>query len=77
MSGVILLTGATGFLGAQITRRILGQTDHSIIAIVRAEDDITASRRLARAWWDFPELPEFMVIGLWFEVVMYLNSNLV
>src|SRR5262245_36881457 len=56
MGGVVLLTGATGFLGAQVARRLVSQTDHEVVALVRAPDAHAASRRLARAWWDWPEL---------------------
>lgn len=56
IGSVILLTGATGFLGAQIVQRILDKTEHSIITLVRANDNETALRRLKRTWWDFPEL---------------------
>jgi long-chain acyl-CoA synthetase len=56
MGGVVLLTGATGFLGAQVARRLIAQTDHEVVALVRAPDAVAASRRLARAWWDWPEL---------------------
>ncbi|HKE98385.1 MAG TPA: AMP-binding protein [Actinomycetes bacterium] len=56
MGGVVLLTGATGFLGAQVARRLLAQTDHDVVALVRAADRRAAARRLARAWWDWPEL---------------------
>jgi long-chain acyl-CoA synthetase len=54
MSAVVLLTGATGFLGSQIARRLLESTDAVIVALVRAEDGAAAERRLARAWWDWP-----------------------
>ena len=56
MSGVVLLTGATGFLGSQVARWIIANTEHSIVALVRAEDEEAAARRLSRAWWDWPEL---------------------
>jgi long-chain acyl-CoA synthetase len=56
MGGVVLLTGATGFLGAQVARRLVSRTDHQVVALVRAPDAEAASRRLARAWWDWPEL---------------------
>jgi long-chain acyl-CoA synthetase len=56
MGGVVLLTGATGFLGAQVARRLLERTDHEVVALVRAPDAHAATRRLARAWWDWPEL---------------------
>jgi long-chain acyl-CoA synthetase len=55
MRGVILLTGATGFLGAQVARRILRDTDHAIVALVRARDAEEAKQRLERAWDDWPE----------------------
>jgi long-chain acyl-CoA synthetase len=61
MNGIIahrcvLLTGATGFLGAQIARRLLHETDLTVIALVRAENQATAAHHLSRAWWDWPEL---------------------
>jgi long-chain acyl-CoA synthetase len=56
MGGVVLLTGATGFLGAQVARRLVSQADHEVVALVRGPDARAASRRLARAWWDWPEL---------------------
>jgi long-chain acyl-CoA synthetase len=56
MGGVILLTGATGFLGAQVARRLVERTDHQVVALVRAPDAKAATRRLVRAWWDWPEL---------------------
>jgi long-chain acyl-CoA synthetase len=56
MGGVILLTGATGFLGTQVARRLLERTDHDLVALVQAPDQATARQLLARAWWDWPEL---------------------
>jgi long-chain acyl-CoA synthetase len=52
----VLLTGATGFLGGQIARRLLDEPDLTIIALVRAEDRSAAADRLSRSWWDWPEL---------------------
>ena len=52
----VLLTGATGFLGAQIALRLLKEKDLTIIVLVRAEDQAAAVQRLERAWWDSPEL---------------------
>jgi len=54
--GAALLTGATGFLGAQVARRLLERTDYTFYALIRAEDAAGASHRLSRAWWDWPEL---------------------
>jgi long-chain acyl-CoA synthetase len=56
MNGVVLLTGATGFLGTRIARRLLEMTDCTVLALVRASDRDAAALRLARAWWDWPEL---------------------
>jgi long-chain acyl-CoA synthetase len=56
LSGVVLLTGGTGFLGTHLAHRLIGETDHGIVALVRAGDQEEAARRLSRAWWDFPEL---------------------
>jgi long-chain acyl-CoA synthetase len=56
MGGVILLTGATGFLGTQVARRLLERTDHDLVALVQAPDQATARRLLMRAWSDYPEL---------------------
>lgn len=55
MRGVILLTGATGFLGAQVVRRILRDTDHTVVALVRARDAEEARQRLERSWREWPE----------------------
>lgn len=52
----VLITGATGFLGTQIIQRLLNETQHKIIVLVRGYDGDTALRRLKRAWWEFPEL---------------------
>jgi long-chain acyl-CoA synthetase len=56
VSDRVLLTGATGFLGGQIARRLIRVAGCEIVALVRAEDREAAERRLSRAWWDWPEL---------------------
>ncbi|MHB1294536.1 MAG: SDR family oxidoreductase [Anaerolineae bacterium] len=56
MSHCVLLTGATGFLGTQVARRILRETDGPLWVLVRGEDADNARRRLERLWWDWPEL---------------------
>ena len=58
MGGVILLTGGTGFLGAQVARRMLSNTDHTVVALVRARDAEEAKQRLERAWSEWPELAQ-------------------
>ena len=42
----VLLTGATGFLGMELLVRLLEQTDHEVVALVRAADDAGATARL-------------------------------
>jgi long-chain acyl-CoA synthetase len=54
--GAVLLTGASGFLGAQIARRLLAGTDGVVYALVRGGSPAEATQRLARVWWDWPEL---------------------
>jgi len=44
--GPLLLTGATGFVGMELLVRLLEQTDHDVIALVRASDDDAAQRRI-------------------------------
>jgi long-chain acyl-CoA synthetase len=67
MTNTILLTGANGFLGTQIALRLLKNPDNNIVAMVRAEDDKAAEKRLLRTWWDWPELAE--AIGSRVEVL--------
>jgi len=45
-SGTVLLTGATGFLGVEVLARLLEDTDHDVIALVRGEDDAAAQTRV-------------------------------
>lgn len=42
----LLLTGATGFLGTELLVRYLQRSDRTVYAIVRADDDAHAQRRL-------------------------------
>jgi long-chain acyl-CoA synthetase len=55
MSGLILLTGATGFLGAQIARLLLRDTEHRLAVLVRGKDEPEARRRLESVWYEWPE----------------------
>lgn len=54
----VMITGASGFLGTQVTRLSLEQNDHPICVIVRGRDLYDAKNRLKRIWWDWPELVE-------------------
>jgi len=46
MSGAILLTGATGFLGMDALARLIERGDEQIVVLVRARDDDEAGERL-------------------------------
>ncbi|WP_370947030.1 thioester reductase domain-containing protein [Amycolatopsis sp. cg5] len=54
--GVILLTGATGFLGGHLLLELLRRGDAQVVCLVRGADDEDAARRLgdALAGWDLP-----------------------
>ncbi len=52
----VLITGATGFLGTQLVRRILAETKQKIIVLVRGEKLSATQNRLKNSWWDYPEL---------------------
>jgi long-chain acyl-CoA synthetase len=56
MGRVNLLTGGTGFVGTHVARHLLREPDVELAVLVRAADPADARRRLARAWWDVPEL---------------------
>ena len=56
MNNIVFLTGGTGFIGTQIARRLIKDTIHTILVLVRAENEQAASNRLARAWWDWQDL---------------------
>ena len=47
MSGAILLTGATGFLGMDTLARLIDEGEERIVVLVRARDDGAARERLA------------------------------
>ena len=44
MSGRVLLTGATGFLGMEVLARLLERTEREVLCLVRAEDREAAER---------------------------------
>lgn len=55
-TGLVFLTGATGFLGTQIARRVISNTNLSIVALVRGKNNEESTKRLGREWWAWPEL---------------------
>ena len=56
MSDTILLTGGTGFLGTELTARLIRLTDCIIYVLVRAVDESEAYHRLRAAWYHEKEL---------------------
>ena len=60
MKDAVFITGATGFLGTQVTRLILEQTEHPILVLVRGRDLSDAKLRLERIWWDWSNMTEAM-----------------
>jgi long-chain acyl-CoA synthetase len=52
----VLLTGANGFVGTQIARLLLQNKEVTLLALIRAANAEEGARRLARDWWDWPEL---------------------
>lgn len=56
MHAKVLLTGASGFLGTQIARRLITETDSQVTVLIRASSFGDAVLRLKRSWWDWPEL---------------------
>ncbi len=67
----VLLTGSSGFLGAQIARRLITQTNSQITVLIRASNHENAVLRLKRSWWDWPEL--YQNIG---DRIQVLNGDL-
>jgi thioester reductase-like protein len=57
MKPAVFLTGATGFLGMEVLARLLEAGDREVLALVRADDDAGAERRLddvLATLWDDP-----------------------
>ena len=52
MGSVVLLTGATGFVGTEVGSRLLDRDDVSLIALVKAATDDEARRVALRSWYD-------------------------
>ena len=46
MSGPVLITGATGFVGMELLVRLLEREDRDVVALVRARDDAAAQARI-------------------------------
>jgi long-chain acyl-CoA synthetase len=61
LKNVVFLTGATGFLGTQIVRRLIKKENICVIVLVRGQNFEDAHRHLSRAWWEWPDLMEKIV----------------
>ena len=61
LKNIVFLTGATGFLGTQIVRRLIKNEDICVIVLVRGKNFEDAHRHLHRAWWEWPDLMEEIV----------------
>ena len=67
MSSTVFLTGATGFLGTQVARRLMAMGDLRLMALVRGKDQQEAASRLERTWWPWTEIAN--AIGTRVEVL--------
>ena len=56
MGGVVLLTGATGFVGTEVAQRLLDRTDLALVALVQAASDDEARRVTRRTWYGRTQL---------------------
>ena len=58
MGRVVLLTGATGFVGTEIAVRLLDRDDVTLVCLVQAATDDAALREARRAWYGRGQLPD-------------------
>lgn len=56
MKKIVFLTGATGFLGTEIAKRLIKRGDIILILLIRGINLDYTYKHLSRAWWEFPEL---------------------
>lgn len=61
MTDIILMTGATGFLGTELAARLIRTSQSKIYALVRAAGESEAYHRLRAAWYHDKEL--YQAIG--------------
>ncbi|MGZ4152303.1 MAG: SDR family oxidoreductase [Actinomycetota bacterium] len=67
MGSVVLLTGATGFVGTEVGCRLLDRDDLSLVALIQAATDEEARRSARRTWYGRTQLTE--AVGGRVEVV--------
>ncbi len=58
MGNVVVLSGATGFLGSAIAEELMRTTDARILALVRPKASRTPYQRLESLWFERPLLRE-------------------
>ncbi len=51
LKNIIFLTGATGFLGREISERLIKDENSILIVLIRGKNYDTAYKHLSRAWW--------------------------
>jgi thioester reductase-like protein len=62
--GAMLLTGATGFVGAELLARLAGGPDRTIYALVRADDEAGAQQRVDAVTSDLFGAADPRVVGV-------------
>jgi len=60
MKNIIFITGSTGFIGTNIVKKIISDTDNDVVCLVRDKNKDMAVCRLKKVWWDFPELADLI-----------------
>ena len=63
LENIVFITGATGFLGTQIVRRLIKEENIRVIVLVRGKNFHDARRYLSRSWWEWPDLMD-NIIGI-------------
>ena len=76
LKDIVFFTGATGFVGTQIVRRLIKKTDTCIIVLVRGKSFEDAYKHLSRAWWEWPELMEEIGELNKFDLDNYRNNKI-
>lgn len=77
MNSIIFLTGATGFLGTEISERLIKRKNLSLMILIRGKNYEDAYRHLKRAWWESKTLKnELEKIGNENSRITILNGDI-
>ncbi len=68
--GRILMTGATGFLGAHVLHQLMGQGDSTVCCVVRAATPLLAWERMEKTWRYYFDRPLPVHVRKRMEVVV-------